>query len=190
MRIRTPSQGSILMMYVCAYVRTYMRTYVRTCVRTYMSVTLRNVAVTSRRNVANQRSNVIIIARNKYDIYIGINTTYIRNKYVVVKYRGSTEMAEHATRGKGQCCRCNGRGTCRNCVCAKYSRPCKNCAPGRSMKCRNPYAEECQSGETTGMITDSQAACLQASLDETLGGSQEPVMDSMHIGTRPTDLAW
>ena len=27
-----------------------------------MSVTLRNVAVTSRRNVANQRSNVIIIA--------------------------------------------------------------------------------------------------------------------------------
>ena len=45
MRIRTPSnQGSILMMYV--------RTYVRTCV----SVTLRNVAVTSRRNVANQRS--------------------------------------------------------------------------------------------------------------------------------------
>ena len=31
-------------------------------VRTYVSVTLRNVAVTSRRNVANQRSYVIIIA--------------------------------------------------------------------------------------------------------------------------------
>ena len=30
-----------------------------------MSVTLRNVAVTSRRNVANQRSYVIIIARKK-----------------------------------------------------------------------------------------------------------------------------
>ena len=30
-----------------------------------MSVTLRNVAVTSRRNVANQRSNVIIIARKE-----------------------------------------------------------------------------------------------------------------------------
>ena len=29
-------------------------------VRTYVSVTLRNVAVTSRRNVANQRSHVII----------------------------------------------------------------------------------------------------------------------------------
>ena len=28
---------------------------------------------------------------------------------------------------------------------------------------------ECQPGETTGMITDSQAARLQASLDETLG---------------------
>ena len=34
-------------------------------VRTYVSVTLRNVAVTSRRNVANQRSNVIIIARKE-----------------------------------------------------------------------------------------------------------------------------
>ena len=30
-------------------------------VRTYMSVTLRNVAVTSCRNVANQRSNVILL---------------------------------------------------------------------------------------------------------------------------------
>ena len=36
--------------------------YVRTYVRMYVSVTLRNVEVTSRRNVANQRSNVIIIA--------------------------------------------------------------------------------------------------------------------------------
>ena len=34
-------------------------------VRTYVSVTLRNVAVTSRRNVANQRSNVIIIAQKE-----------------------------------------------------------------------------------------------------------------------------
>ena len=32
---------------------------------TYVSVTLRNVAVTSRRNVANQRSYVIIIARKE-----------------------------------------------------------------------------------------------------------------------------
>ena len=34
-------------------------------VRTYVSITLRNVAVTSRRNVANQRSYVIIIAREE-----------------------------------------------------------------------------------------------------------------------------
>ena len=39
--------------------------YVRTYVRSYVSVTLRNVAVTSRRNVANQRSYVIIIARKE-----------------------------------------------------------------------------------------------------------------------------
>ena len=34
-------------------------------VRTYVSVMLRNVAVTSRRNVANQRSYVIIIVRQE-----------------------------------------------------------------------------------------------------------------------------
>ena len=39
--------------------------YVRTYVRTYVSVTLRNVAVTSRRNAANQRSYVIIIAQKE-----------------------------------------------------------------------------------------------------------------------------
>ena len=51
--MRTPSnQGSILIMYV----------------RTYVSVTLRNVAVTSRRNVANQRSYVIIIARKEWSL--------------------------------------------------------------------------------------------------------------------------
>ena len=36
-----------------------------TYVHTYVSVTLRNVVVTSRRNVANQRSYVIIIARKE-----------------------------------------------------------------------------------------------------------------------------
>ena len=39
--------------------------YASTYVRTYVSVTLRNVAVTSRKNVANQRSYVIIIARKE-----------------------------------------------------------------------------------------------------------------------------
>ena len=34
-------------------------------VRTYVSVTLWNVAVTSRRNAANQMSNVIIIAQKE-----------------------------------------------------------------------------------------------------------------------------
>ena len=38
-------------------------------VRTYVSVTLRNIAVTSRRNVANQRSYVIIIARKEGGVW-------------------------------------------------------------------------------------------------------------------------
>ena len=36
-------------------------------VRTYVSVTLRNVAVTSRRNVANQRSYVILLRRRRVE---------------------------------------------------------------------------------------------------------------------------
>ena len=42
--------------------------YVRTYVRTYVSITLRNVAVTSRRNVANQRSHVITRNRSLSNI--------------------------------------------------------------------------------------------------------------------------
>ena len=45
----------------------YARTYVRTYVCMHVSVTLRNVAVTSCRNVANQRSNVII-TRKRYSV--------------------------------------------------------------------------------------------------------------------------
>ena len=47
--------------------------YVRTYVRTYESVTLKNVAVTSCRNVANQRSYVIIIAQKEggaWELYV------------------------------------------------------------------------------------------------------------------------
>ena len=64
MRIRTPSPGSILMMYV----------------RTYVSVTLRNVAVTSRRNVTDQRPYVIIIAREEGGAWVRINAPLAVNR--------------------------------------------------------------------------------------------------------------
>ena len=65
--MRTPSNpGSILMLYVRAYVRMYV------------SVTLRNVAVTSRRNVANQRSYIIIIARKEGGAWERIYNYYKR----------------------------------------------------------------------------------------------------------------
>ena len=52
--------------------------YIRTCV----SITLRNVAVTSRRNVANQRSHVIIIARKEGGAWecIIINAPQVLNR--------------------------------------------------------------------------------------------------------------
>ena len=45
----------------------YVRTWVRTYIRTYVSVALRNVAVTSRRNVANQRSYVILLCGRRVE---------------------------------------------------------------------------------------------------------------------------
>ena len=63
--------------------------YVRTYVRTYVSVTLRNVAVTSRRNVANQRSNVIIIARKEGGAW----------KRIITRKRYSVGLADSAARG-------------------------------------------------------------------------------------------
>ena len=38
---------------------------------------------------------------------------------------------------KGQCCRCNGNGTCYKCKCAKENRKCTSCAPGRKSNCKN-----------------------------------------------------
>ena len=34
-----------------------------------------------------------------------------------------------------QCCRCNGIGRCRGCVCAKNERICISCTPGRNDRC-------------------------------------------------------
>ena len=36
-----------------------------------------------------------------------------------------------------QCCRCNGNGWCRGCICAKNSRVCTNCKPGKDKRCEN-----------------------------------------------------
>ena len=35
------------------------------------------------------------------------------------------------------CCRCNGSGRCRNCVCVKANRPCSSCLPDRRGRCSN-----------------------------------------------------
>ena len=48
-----------------------------------------------------------------------------------------------------QCCRCNGNGSCQNCLCLKANRLCTSCTPGNKPKCRNrtvtvPTGEELQ----------------------------------------------
>ena len=35
------------------------------------------------------------------------------------------------------CCRCNGSGRCKNCVCVEAGRTCSNCLPTRRGRCRN-----------------------------------------------------
>ena len=36
-----------------------------------------------------------------------------------------------------QCCRCNGKGRCKGCVCVRNGKTCTNCTPGRVGKCEN-----------------------------------------------------
>ena len=36
-----------------------------------------------------------------------------------------------------QCCRCNGNGRCRGCICAKNNRVCNNCKPRKDKRCEN-----------------------------------------------------
>ena len=36
-----------------------------------------------------------------------------------------------------RCCRCNKRGTCDNCTCAKDDKTCDNCLPGDLGNCEN-----------------------------------------------------
>ena len=36
-----------------------------------------------------------------------------------------------------RCCRCNGNGRCRGCICPKNNRVCNNCKPGEDNRCEN-----------------------------------------------------
>ena len=36
-----------------------------------------------------------------------------------------------------QCCRCNGNGRCRGCVCVRGGRTCTSCTPSRNGRCEN-----------------------------------------------------
>ena len=36
-----------------------------------------------------------------------------------------------------QCCRCNGKGRCKGCVCARSGTVCTNCTPSHSGRCEN-----------------------------------------------------
>ena len=36
-----------------------------------------------------------------------------------------------------QCCRCNGSGSCKACVCVRNGRACTNCTPSQNGRCKN-----------------------------------------------------
>ena len=48
-----------------------------------------------------------------------------------------------------QCCRCNGNGRCRGCVCVRSNRPCTNCLPRRQRRCEN-IGDDSRNGITDG----------------------------------------
>ena len=83
-----------------------------TYVRTYLSFTLRNVAVTSRRNVVNQRSNVIIIAREEGGAWgrISLNAPQ-RHRWERVPGNGGDGWSGVFSHGGGEgCCRAFSHG--------------------------------------------------------------------------------
>ena len=43
-----------------------------------------------------------------------------------------------------QCCRCNGKGRCRGCVCVRSGKACISCMPSRSGRCENLDGAKCR----------------------------------------------
>ena len=43
-----------------------------------------------------------------------------------------------------QCCRCNGKGRCRGCVCVRGGKACTSCIPSRSGRCEDLDGAKCR----------------------------------------------
>ena len=97
----------------------------------------------------------------------------------------------------GQCCRCNGKGTCVRCDCTKAARKCWSCLPSRKDRCKNSAttAEESHPDSSDhrpvqdadhDIDTDSQSAHLLATLDA--GDSQPPSTANTDAGTTASTI--
>ena len=85
-----------------------------------------------------------------------------------------------------QCCRCNGSGRCKGCVCAKNKRLCTSCMPGRNGRCENQAAPNTLSCSPQVRLPDIQTTLPGTANDETQSYESEvipEILNSMADGS-------
>ena len=92
------------------------------------------------------------------------------------------------------CCRCNGGGNCRKCVCVKANRLCSTCLPLRNGKCLNIKQKNVDPLTSTPALTpastcdsnESSVVTVSSSSTSKLADSQ---MHSLPVADSLTDLS-
>ena len=70
-----------------------------------------------------------------------------------------------------QCCRCNGNGRCRGCVCVRGGRTCTSCTPSRSGRCENFSTVETGRARSTAELEPPARPTQQSELHAINGTS-------------------
>lgn len=113
-----------------------------------------------------------------------------------------------------QCCRCNGNGRCRGCVCAKKKQACTNCTPGRNSRCENRHiqptsqaltsvtpvtAESEPTLELSNSVHDTQETAELDDISSSMAGNAPDVhyqtnLDTQHlpsfVSLQPPTIRW
>ena len=71
------------------------------------------------------------------------------------------------------CCRCNGGGKCKNCVCAKANRRCMNCLPSKRGCCSNTT-------QNTAQTALAQSQDVPVCIDINTGAPRHSILPSAH----------
>ena len=78
------------------------------------------------------------------------------------------------------CCRCNITGFCRRCVCAKSSKVCSSCLPGRLGKCANTSAT---AARPTASVATTTAPLVTTAATKGSAATLPASADGSHLGS-------